>query len=155
MADQRKRDIQPAELAALVDLEERPRVADWSLRAALCRYAQPQPQRVSDVLDLVRRIQFAIDLADVEDDGPALWEALQRGDGDRADKDEVTLGLLAAMAQIDRAGDALAGWAVDRSGEAPDPIVDEVIADVTERLARLGVPHQERPQPTGRGRGRG
>ena len=49
--------ITPPELAALIDVSERQRAGDWSLRAALCRYAQPQPVRVSALLDLVRRIE--------------------------------------------------------------------------------------------------
>src|SRR5262249_41526556 len=53
-------ELQPPELARLVDYAERPRRDDWSLRAALVRYAQPEPQRVSAILDLVRRIEWAL-----------------------------------------------------------------------------------------------
>ena len=40
-----------------LDVAERPRSTGWSLRAALVRYAQPQPQRASDLIELVRRIR--------------------------------------------------------------------------------------------------
>ncbi|HOT80166.1 MAG TPA: hypothetical protein PKY13_09275, partial [Microthrixaceae bacterium] len=65
-------DLQPPELAELVDFPERPRTENWSLRAALTRYAQPQPMRVSRLLDVVRRIEaaFAADLAVLRSDGP-------------------------------------------------------------------------------------
>ena len=53
-------DIEPPELARLLDFAERPRTQDWSLRAALVRYAQPRPQSVSDLLDLVRRLEAAL-----------------------------------------------------------------------------------------------
>lgn len=147
MADPRRRDIRPPELAALVDLSERPRTQNWSLRAALTRYAQPQPQRVGDLLDLVRRIEFAIaDVADViERDGPQLWEAMHVGAADAG-----LVGLLRAAAEIDRLGDVLAAWAADRSEPRPDDQVDAVIADVRRRLAALGVPEQERPRPSRR-----
>ena len=52
--------IEPPELAALVDPAERPRAENWSLRAALTRYAQPQPQRASAVIELLRRTEAAL-----------------------------------------------------------------------------------------------
>src|SRR5205823_304392 len=100
-----------------------------SLRAALCRYAQPQPVRVSAVLDLVRRIEFALQGASAADDA-------------------FLVELLRAAAELDRLGDALAEWAVDRAGERPDAAVDAVTADVARRLEALGVPHEERLRPT-------
>jgi hypothetical protein len=144
MADPRRRDIRPPELAALVDYAERPRAEGWSLRAALTRYAQPQPQRVGDLLDLCRRIDFVLgpQLDVVERDGLALWEAV--GD-DAVPTDDALVGLLRALAEIDRLGDALATWAVDRAGDRPDAAVDAVITGVRQRLADLGVPEQERP----------
>ena len=39
----------------LADLSERPRTERWSLRAALVRYAQPEPERAGSVLEVVRR----------------------------------------------------------------------------------------------------
>src|SRR5687767_14532214 len=75
-------ELEPAELARLIDFAERPRVQDWSLRAALVRYAQGQPRRVSEVIELVRRLEFAIrpHLKSLGRDGPAVWAALQSGD---------------------------------------------------------------------------
>ena len=137
-------EVEPPELARLLDFAERPRARDWSLRAALTRYAQPQPQRVGDLLELVRRIEFALRplLKAVERDGHAHWEALQRGD------DDPVVGLLQAMVELDGLGDVLATWAADPgAGERPDAAVDAVIADVAARLERLGVPREERTRP--------
>ena len=141
-------DVQPPALAELLEYAERPRVGDWSLRAALTRYAQPQPQRVSDVLDLVRRIEFALgSFRDtIESEGPELWQAVQAADdtqtGDRL------VGMVQAMIELDRLGDVLAEWANDTSRERPDETVGEVAAEVARRLDELGVPHEERQPPT-------
>jgi hypothetical protein len=116
--------------AQLLEFAERPRVNDWSMRAALCRYAQPQPARVGAVLDLVRRIEFA--LAPHE-------KAIDKGGVD----DPFVNGLLDAIAELDRLGDILATWAVDRAGERPDAAVDAAIANVARRLTDLGVPHED------------
>jgi hypothetical protein len=146
-------DIEPAALARLVDFAERPRMQDWSLRAALVRYAQPQPQRVNDLLDLVRRAEWALGqhAAVLQRDGAALWDAL---DGDTLPSDEEharIVKLLRVVTELDRIGDVLADWAVDISGERPDAAVDAAIEDVGTRLDALGVPHEERSPPRPRG----
>ena len=155
MVDLRK-GVVPQELADLVDLSERPRAGNWSLRAALTRYAQGQPQRVGALLDLVRRIEFALaeHVDDLRSSGQALWAAIE-ADASSApvEADGFVVGLLRAAIQIDRVGDALASWAVALEGERPDAAVDVVIADVTRQLSALGVPEQERPRPGARGRG--
>jgi hypothetical protein len=140
-------EVEPPELAELVECAERPRVNDWSLRAALTRYAQPQPQRVSDLLDAVRRIEFALGShrATIERDGPSLWEAVQSADDAPTDR---LVGLLRAMVEVDRLGDVLAAWAADPTGDRPDVNVDAVIADVVDQLDRLGIPREERQRPT-------
>ena len=115
-------------------------------------YAQPQPQRVSDVLDLIRRIEFAFgaEQAAFAKDGATLWEAVQSAKpGQPSDG---LVGLLRATVELDQMGDALAAWAADTSIERPDATVDAVIADVARRLDDLGIPHEER-QPPPRGRG--
>ena len=136
-------EIEPAELGLLLDYAERPRAHDWSLRAALTRYAQPEPERVGRVLELVRRIEFALkpQIKAVERDGAAVWQALQSGGGDPV------VGLLRAMVELDRLGDELAVWAADPSGDRPDAAVDAVTADVLHRLDELGVPREERQRP--------
>jgi hypothetical protein len=145
-------DVQPPELAALLDYAERPRVGDWSLRAALTRYAQPQPQGVSDVLDNVRRMEFALgSYRDaIESEGPELWKTVHAADatqtGDRL------VGMLQAMVELDRLGDVLAAWADDTTRERPDETVGAVTAEVARRLDELGIPHEER-QPPSRSRG--
>jgi hypothetical protein len=147
-------DIEPPQLAALLDYQERPRVDGWSLRAALTRYAQPQPRRVGDLLEVVRRIEFAMGSYQktVESDGPALWRTLQEGGGETNDR---LVGMLQAMTELDAVADRLAKWAADTAGERPDAAVDTVVADVKERLDALGIPSEERQPSTVRRRGRG
>ena len=141
-------EIEPPELARLIDLAEHPRAENWSFRAALCRYAQPQPERVSTVLDLIRRIEFALRPHHklIEREGAALWGALATGDA-AAGPDAFVVELLRVMVELDRLGDTLAEWAVDRAGERPDAAVDAVATDVARRLEELGVPHEERTRP--------
>jgi hypothetical protein len=141
-------EIEPPELARLLEFAERPRTHDWSLRAALTRYAQPQPQRVSDVLELARRVEFAVrpHLKAIDRDGETYWQEVQSGSSS-GDVDPV-VGLLGAMVELDRLGDVLAEWAVDPSRERPDAAVDAVTAEVAGRLDALGVPREERQRPT-------
>jgi hypothetical protein len=137
-------EVEPPELALLLDFAERPRTRDWSLRAALCRYAQPQPVRVSAVLELVRRIEFALNPHSkvVEREGPAYWQAVESGEA--ADGlDPFVVALLGAMVELDRLGDVLAEWAVDRVPARPDAAVDATTTTVTQRLADAGVPYEE------------
>jgi hypothetical protein len=141
-------EIEPPELARLLDFSERSRTDDWSLRSALVRYAQPHPQRVNDILDLVRRVEWALGKQSkrVEREGAALWSALESGD----DGDDL-VALLRAAQELDGLGDVVVAWAVDRTGGSPDARVDAVVADVGQRLAALGVPYEERPGPRNRG----
>jgi hypothetical protein len=141
-------EIEPSELARLVDFSERPRTDDWSLRSALVRYAVPQPQRVNDILVHVRRLEWALGKQSkrIEREGPELWQALQSDD----DGDEL-VGLLRAAREVDQLGDVVVAWAVDRTGPSPDADVDAVVADVGARLDALGVPYEERPGARNRG----
>jgi hypothetical protein len=140
-------ELEPAGLAQLVDFAERPHAENWSLRAALVRYAQPQPQRVNDLLDLVRRIQSALGAqsATLQRDGSEIWDALEH-DTRPADVGPL-VDLLDAAREIDRLGDLLAEWAVDISRPRPDDAVDTVVTDVTGRLERLGIEREERVPP--------
>src|SRR5262245_12594375 len=144
-------EIEPPELARLVDFAERPRTRDWSLRSALVRYAQPEPQRVNDVLELVRRVDAALNknARKLNGDGPALWDALEH---DGHEPDAYVIGVLHAARDLDGLGEVLATWAVDRAGERPNADVDRVVADVAQQLDTLGVPREERP-PGPRNRG--
>jgi hypothetical protein len=137
-------EIEPPELARLVDFAERPRVRDWSLRSALVRYAQPEPQRVNDILDVVRRVDAALakNARALDKKGRELWNALEQ-DTDEADR--YVVGVLRAARELDALGEVLAVWAVDRAGERPNADVDRVVADVAQRLDALGVPREERP----------
>ena len=126
------------------------------MRAALVRYASPQPQRVDDLLNLVRRLDGALGRQNalLARDGDQIWAALNGAAGVAAAGDDAdVIELLRAAVELDRIGDVLAAWAVDVSGDRPDAQVDAVIADVGPRLERLGVPQEERPPPTARSRG--
>lgn len=138
-------EIQPPELAQLVDFAERPRCDDWSLRAALTRYAQPEPKRVGDLLEVVRWLEYGLrpHLKTVQRDGPALWQQLRAGGASGPVVD-----LLQLVADLDRLGDALAGWASDSSQPRPDAAVDDVTARVARRLHELGVPREPRQRPS-------
>jgi hypothetical protein len=155
-------EVEPAELAQLLDTAERPRAQNWSLRAAVTRYAQPQPQRSSNMIELLRRIESALRPHSklFEREGPAVWRAVQAdgdgdsdADGDSGAVDPFVVELLRTLVELDRLGDVLADWAVDRTVGRPDAMVDAVVADVTARLERLGVQREERPRPTGGRRG--
>ena len=148
-------DPEPPELARLVAFSERSRVGDWSLRSALVRYAQGQPQRVSDLLEVVRRIEAALHPFDrsLRTDGPAVWRALQ---GDETPSDEGArqlLALLRAAAEIDGLGDDLATWAEDHRGPRPDDRVDEVTAAAAAQLDTAGIAREDRSGAPPRRRG--
>jgi hypothetical protein len=142
-------DLEPPELARLADYAERPRADDWSLRSALVRYAQPEPERVNLLLELVRRIEWALKphRRIVEREGPALWDALHQNAAQLPEPQSRVVGLLGTMGELDRLGDVLAAWAGHRTGERPNAEVDAVTADVARRLDALGVPREERVRP--------
>ncbi len=143
-------ELEPPELARLIDFAERPREQDWSLRAALVRYAQGQPRRVSEVMELVRRLEFAIRprLKSLARDGSAVWAALQSDNGEsEAHAADPVVPLLQCMVELDRLGDAMAAWAADPSGDRPDAAVDATVADLSDRFERLDVPREERQRP--------
>ena len=152
-------DVQPAALAMVLDFAERPRAADWSMRSALTRYGQPEPQRASDVTMVLRRVDAALKqhLATFRHDGPALWAALEDGSAVE-DSLASVLDLVRVARDLDRLGDTLAAWAVDITGPRPDDEVDRATAELAGRLDDLGVPREEgppRPGPDGRPRRRG
>jgi hypothetical protein len=148
-------EVEPPELAQLVDFSERSRVGDWSLRSALCRYAQPQPKRVSEVLEVVRRIEAALQpqAKRLVKDGLALWSSLESGDVPADDAQLV--GVLGAARELDRLGDTMADWAEARHGKHPEDEVDATTADVARRLDELGIPREERMRPPPGARARG
>lgn len=142
-------DVEPAELARLLDFPERSRVDDWGLRSAVVRFGQPEPERASRLLEVVRRTEGALHshLDQLRADGPALWRALTEDTGAPDGSLDRVLGLLHVATELDRAGDALAAWAADWPGPPPTTEVDAVTSDVAERLDALGVPAEEGPPP--------
>jgi hypothetical protein len=147
-------EIEPPALARLIDFAERPRTEDWSLRSALVRYAQPEPERVNGILELVRRTEGALGQHAklIEREGQDLWNAFAAADAPSEPNAHV-IELLRAAAELDRLGDVLAAWAVDRAGDLPNAEVDSVAADVSRRLDALGVPREEQRPPSARQRG--
>jgi hypothetical protein len=132
-------DIQPPELASLLDVAERPRHGGWSLRAALTRYAQGQPRRVGELLQLVRRIEAAL-AKEAKALGPDVWARLS------TDADDQLVGVLRCAQSIDAVGDTLAAWAADPwDVEKPHAEVDDAIASVTAALDSLGIPEEGPP----------
>jgi hypothetical protein len=147
-------DVEPPALARLLTFAERPRAGDWSLRSALVRYAQGKPQRVSDLLDVVRRVEGALHANGraIRANGIAIWAAVAQ-EAESSDEDaRFLVGLIRAIVPIDTLADDLADWAVDRFGPPPDGHVDEVTADVARRLDQLGVQREERAGRPPRGR---
>jgi len=146
-------EVEPPELARVLNFTERPHIDDWTLRSALVRYAQPEPARVGRVLAVVRRIEFALEphAKLLASDGPALWTAAV-GDDATSTAHAVIVETLRAASEIDVLGDRLATWAADPRSERPDAEVDAMVAAVAERLDELGIPHEERQRPPARGR---
>lgn len=145
-------EIEPVELARLVDVSECSRVDDWSLRSALVRYAQPQPGRAGQVLAVVRRIEAVLhpQAKLLRAEGPLVWDAVDGGGGPTKGPTAFVIEVLRASLPLHRLGDTLAAWAVDVTGPRPDDEVDAVVAEVTARLDALGVPDErDRPPPPG------
>src|SRR5687768_3558319 len=132
------------EIVHLLDVAERSRVGDWSLRSALVRYAQGEPVRVSRVLEVVRRLEAALK--------PHV-KALEK---DPEPANEQVSELLGVAARLDELGDRFAAWAVARDPALrPGAEVDELVEALEARLDELGVPReQNRPSagPNGRPR---
>lgn len=142
-------ELEPPELARLVDFAERPRVGGWSLRSALVRYAEGQPVRVSRLLELVRRIEAAVHAHGkaLARDGPVLWPAVSDGKAPASGPAGFLVELLATLALLDDLADELAAWADDRSRARPDDAVDAAIAEVARRLDALGVAREQPQRP--------
>jgi hypothetical protein len=142
-------EVEPPELARLLDFAERPRADEWSLRAALVRYAQPEPERAARLLEVVRRAEGALHRHSklLEREGPAIWATLSDDPPSPTGTHRDVTELLLATAEIDQLGDRLATWAVNRAGKRPDTEVDEVVTDAAHRLDTLGVPREERDSP--------
>jgi len=104
-----------------------PRRDDWTLRAAIVRFAQPEPVRAGAVLELVRRT-----------DG-----ALRKG-GEQA-----ASALAPVVADLDAIADALVAWAIERGGAPPVDVVDAHAATAFAALEALGVLREEGPPPSG------
>lgn len=110
------------------DLSERPRVDDWSFRAALVRFAQVEPVRAGAVLELIRRFEWAS----------------QSGLDDRDGRDS-------SGALLDRLGDVLAHWASSRPGDPPVAEIDDLCRAAYRRMDEAGIGHDTGPPYARRG----
>ncbi len=63
--------VEVDETLTLLQVAESPRIDDWTLRSALVRFAQPQPELSGAILESVRRTQAALD--------PVARELLRHG----------------------------------------------------------------------------
>jgi hypothetical protein len=146
-------ELEPRELAMLVDFAERPRTGDWSLRSSLVRYAQSRPELVGQVIELVRRIEQALHphAKLLASEGPALWAAQRSDEEPHSQPQAFVVGVLRAAAELDALADRVATWADDRSLPRPDDAVTAAVVDVAGRLDALGVPREERQAPSRRG----
>lgn len=140
---------------------ERLHPGGWSMRAALVRYAQPEPVRAAEVLELTRRADSGLhevsrriereprlsDLARALDrfghDYPAVLDAYLHEADPLDDEATSVVPVLAVAAALDDLGRVVAAWAVDAAGERPDDTIDEVSTRATARLDALGVERQE------------
>lgn len=146
-------EVQPPELARLLDLGERPRADNWSLRAALTRYGQPRAQLASDVTEVLRRVEGELKVhgKTFDREGPAIWQAVTAEDVDPEHR--VLVDLLGVATDLDRLGDQLATWAADITRERPDTTVAASVTALARRLDAIGVPREEAPPRGSRGRG--
>jgi hypothetical protein len=142
-------EVETPELARLFDFAERPRAGEWSLCAALVRYAQLELERAARLLEVMRRADGALHRHSklLERDGPAIWATLSDDPPSPTGSHGDITALLLATAEIDQLGDRLTRWSVNRAGKRPDTEVDEVVTDVAHRLDTLGVPREERDSP--------
>lgn len=141
-------DLEPPELAALVEVAERPRAGDWSLRAALVRYAQFRPGLVRDLIEVVRRIELVLHAHArlLAREGPAVWAALTDGTTPPGELGAVVEVLRVAQG-IDDLAETVVAWAQHRAGDLPDAAVVAATRAAAERLDALGVPREERTRP--------
>lgn len=145
-------DLEPPELAALVDVAERPRAGDWSLRAALVRYAQFRPGLVRDLMEVVRRLELVTHTHGrlMAREGPAIWAALEGGTTPPGDLGLV-VEVLRVARDLDHLAETVAAWAQHRAGDLPDEAVATVTRAAAQRLDELGVPREEQTRPRRRG----
>ena len=146
-------EVEPPALARLLDLGERPRSGNWSLRAALTRFGQPRAQLASDVTEVLRRVDGALRAHGkvLEREGPAVGQAVTAEEA--AAEHGALVDLLGVAADLDALGDALATWAADITLERPDAAVEAGVTALAGRLDAIGVPREEAPPRGSRGRG--
>lgn len=132
------------DVEAVIEYAERPRADGWSLRAALVRYAQPEPARAGAILELVRRTDGALKPHAKRLAGES--DLLALAEGDQAGGDDATVvALLRVALVLDHLGDVLAAWAAARSDDRPDAEIDRIARSAFVMLGELGVARETRP----------
>lgn len=155
---------------SILNYAEGPRVADWTLRSALVRLAQPHPLRSEAVLQLVRRLDAALKpmIRPLQDHGVHTQRSIPGGAQHVADTRLVDLAadpdLLAAYQhkvelddtelssahlvrlalEMDGLADVLAGWAAAGPVNPPLSEIDRTCAEVLKSMNDLGVPEEAR-----------
>jgi hypothetical protein len=146
---------------SLYEYVERLHPGGWSMRAALVRYGQPEPQRAAELLELTRRAESGYheharriereprlsDLARALDafghDYPALLDTYLH-EGDPLDNDATSIiPVLAVAASLDEVGAVVASWAGEAGDDRPDDEIDRVCTRAAAQLDALGVERQE------------
>lgn len=149
---------------SLLNYAESPRAGDWTLRSALVRLAQPEPVRAGAVLELVRRLDAA--LQSVRDAARAVEIARLAAEPSKlaavvqgyesvcalSDEERAVLPLLLVAVELDQLAGVLAEWANGRKTGPPVDVIDATVKAVFARLEELGVPQEQEP-PNRRGRG--
>lgn len=114
----------------LLDVAETPRAEGWSLRSALVRYAQPEPERAGRLLQSVRRLEAAF--------APSKSAIERQPDAPPAG----VMGLFPVARLIDAFADEMVAWATHRQGERPVESLDRACDRIEAELDRLGVPRE-------------
>jgi hypothetical protein len=164
---------------SLLNFAESARAGGWSLRSSLVRLAQPEPEIVGSLLEVVRRLDAPLqhisrqlqrhivgseapsgspdvrtaDLARLVAEGAAA-DQLIAGYHEVApldDEERLAVPLLALAVEFDHLADVLAAWATDADDEPPKRQVEETSDRVRRRMDELGVPEERWDGPPGRG----
>jgi hypothetical protein len=60
LAERHRQAVEPEPDRSLLNYAESSRIGDWSMRSALVRFAQPEPERAAALLELVRRLDTVL-----------------------------------------------------------------------------------------------
>lgn len=146
---------------SLHEYVERLHPGGWSMRAALVRYAQPEPVRAAALLEVTRRAESGLHdvarriereprlsdlgraLAHFGHDYPTLLDAYLH-DADPIDDEAASvIPVLAVAASLDDLGAVVAAWAIEAGDDRPDDLIEEGCQQANGQLDALGVERQD------------